>query len=305
VSVAASFALLFLWFETEYPIRQTPLLTAGFIVFLASTAIVLNFVFKEEVWCRYLCPMGYLGGLFSCLAPVELRANNNVCTSQCKTTYCYRGDGTNTGCPMGLFPVSLTSNQFCKMCGTCVHNCQYKSIHLDLRWPGAETWKHEEPNGVTSFSIPALLGALYPLILHHNHTFPPLPWFSFTLSFLASIGISLALFTAASFVKGRRSLMKIMGPYGFVYLPLTFAGHIAFQVPFMREGLRWLVRDIGAVGTDGFDPSLIQRLVVSVGFLWSLWILRKLFTREDWPVTFVHGILLFLFGASLFAAFRI
>ncbi|HSB06055.1 MAG TPA: sigma 54-interacting transcriptional regulator, partial [Thermodesulfobacteriota bacterium] len=218
VAVAAFFALVFLWFETAFAIREITYITAAFIAFLASTAILLNFIFKEEVWCRHLCPMGFLGGVFSCLAPVELRANNNVCTSQCKTTYCYKGDGKNAGCPMGLFPVSITSNQFCKMCGTCVRNCQYKSIHLDLRWPGAEIWENKEPNMVTSVAILALLGAVYPLILHHNHKIPGDSWFPFTLWFVSSVAFFLALFIGASFAKGRKSFRNIVSSYGFVYL---------------------------------------------------------------------------------------
>lgn len=305
VAGAAFFALGFLWFETAYGVRDIGPRTAVFFLFVFSAAVLLNLLFKEEVWCRYLCPMGYLGGVFSCLAPVELRANNNVCTSQCRTTYCYKGDGTSAGCPMGLFPVSLASNQFCKMCGTCVQNCQYKSIHLDLRWPGEETWRQREPNTVTSLSVLTLLGALFPLILEYNHRLPPISGVGFTLSFLASVAICLALFTAASFVKGRASFSRIASSYGFVYLPLTFAGHIALQVPFVEEGLRWLVLGISGAGTHGPSPVPIQRVLISVGLLWSLWILKKLSVRKGWPVLVVHGVLLLLFGVSLFVTFEI
>jgi len=300
VAVAAFFALTFLWFETAYSVREIPYITAIFIVFLMSTAVLFNFIFKEEVWCRYLCPMGYLGGVFSCLAVVELRANNNVCTSQCKTTYCYKGDGKSAGCPMGLFPMSVTSNQFCKMCGTCVHTCQYKSIHLDLRWPGAEIWENKEPNMMASLSIPALLGVLYPLILHYNHKLPSDAWLLFTLCFLASAIFSLVLFIGASFVKGRQPFKTTLSSYGFVYLPLTFASHIAFQVPFIQEGLRWLISSIKGGGGHGSEPLWAQRLFVGIGLIWSLWILRNLFRKEDWPIIMAHGMLIFLFGISLF-----
>lgn len=304
VAVAAFFALVFLWFETAFAIREITYITAAFIAFLVSAAVFLNLVFKEEVWCRHLCAMGYLGGVFSCLAPVELRANNNVCTSQCKTTYCYKGDGKDAGCPMGLFPVSLTSNQFCKMCGTCVHHCQYKSIHLDLRWPGAELWQNREPNLVTSLSIPALLGALYPLLLHHNHKVPSGTGVPFTLWFLASVVLSLALFAGASFVKGRLSFLKTLSSYGFVYLPLTFAGHIAFQVPFMQEGLRWLAGS-NRGGTSGSDPVLTESVLISIGLLWSLWVVKKLSKNAERLITAAHGVLVLLFGISLIFVLRI
>lgn len=305
VAVAAFFALVYLWFETLYAVREIPFRTAGFILLLSFTAILLNWIFKEETWCRYLCPMGYLGGVFSCLAVVELRANNTVCTSQCRSTPCHKGDERNSGCPMGLFPVLLTSNQFCKMCGTCVQNCQYKSIHFDLRWPGAEIWENKEPDAATSLSIPVLLGALYPLFLHANHRISAQPWPIFTGWFLGSVVLSLALFAGACFVKGRSSFRKFLRSYGFVYLPLTFAGHIAFQVPFMQEGLRWLAGSLNRGGP--YDPGslLIQRPLIVLGSLWSLWILKKLFRREDWGVSAAHGVLILLLGISLILALGI
>ena len=302
VGLAAFFALGFLWFEAVAGIREIPYRTAAFVVSLSSTAILVNFVFKQEAWCRYLCPMGYLGGLFSCLTPVELRANNNVCTSQCKTTYCYKRDGKKAGCPMGLFPVSLASNQFCIMCGTCVYNCQYKSIHLDLRWPGAELWGNKEPNIVTSLSIPALLGSLYPLILHYGHGLMS-SWYLFTGWFLVCAVLSVALFTGASFAGGRQSFRSALSSYGFVYLPLTFAGHIAFQVPFMQDGWRWLAGTIVKGGIFNSSPIWVQTVLIGIGSIWSLWVLRKLSTKETRLITVAHGILVIVFGISLFLTF--
>ncbi|HSB07580.1 MAG TPA: hypothetical protein VLK23_20565, partial [Thermodesulfobacteriota bacterium] len=215
---------------------------------------------------------------------------------------CYKGDGKNAGCPMGLFPVSITSNQFCKMCGTCVRNCQYKSIHLDLRWPGAEIWENKEPNIVTSVAILALLGAVYPLILHHNHKIPGDSWFLFTLWFVSSVAFSLALFIGASFAKGRKSFRNIVSSYGFTYLPLAFAGHIAFQVPFMEEGLRWIAGSTMGGGSHESIPLLVQRFLIGVGSLWSLRILTKLFKREDWLITVAHGMLILFFAVLLLLA---
>jgi transcriptional regulator with AAA-type ATPase domain len=305
VAVAALFALAFLWFEALFGVRDIPLRTALFISAVALTVVLFNRFFREDVWCRHLCPMGYLGGVFSCLACVELRANNYVCTSQCKTTYCYKGDGTNAGCPMGLFPVSLVSNEFCKMCGTCVHNCQYKSIHLDLRWPGAELWQNrKEPNLATSLSIPALLGSLYPLILEYNHKLPIVPWSSFTLWFFVSIAFSLALFTGASLVRGRPFFARNLSHFGFVYLPLAFAGHIAFQIPFVREGLLWLAGRPLASDLQNSGTAFLQSFLVIMGCLGSLWILKKRFLQEDRSLAAAHGTLILLFGALLLAVLR-
>jgi hypothetical protein len=188
--------------------------------------------------------------------------------------------GKNAGCPMGLSFVSLTSNQFCQMCGTCVHNCQYKSINLDLRWRGAELWQHREPNLVASLFIPALIGSLCTLILFQNQDLHFSPILSFTLRFLASTGFCPGFFTPASLLMGRRYFAGTVRFYGFVYLPIVFSGHIAFQVPFIQEVLRWIVHIFTGTVTHDPNPILIQHLLIVTGLLWSLWILRHLYKNE-------------------------
>jgi Pyruvate/2-oxoacid:ferredoxin oxidoreductase delta subunit len=155
VGLAAVLGLALSWGEYLFQVKEITIRTSIFLGIILSSAIIVNFIFRPEVWCRYVCPWGYFSGVCACLAFVELRANNKVCSSQCKSTLCYKSNGQQAGCPMKRFPVSLMSNQFCKMCGTCVHNCPYNSVHLDLRWPGSEIWKNMEPNPVTSLSIGA------------------------------------------------------------------------------------------------------------------------------------------------------
>ncbi len=138
VALGAVSALVLFGAEYFFLVKEIPIRTPIILGAILCSAVGVNFVFQPEVWCRYLCAMGYFSGILSCLATVELRANNNVCSSQCKSTPCYKGNEDQSGCPMKLFPFALTSNQLCKMCGTCIHLCPYNSIHINLRRPGAE-----------------------------------------------------------------------------------------------------------------------------------------------------------------------
>lgn len=300
IALAGFLALGLFWGEYFFLVKEIPVRTALLLGTIAVSAVAVNFVFKAEVWCRYICPMGYFSGLFSCLSSVELRANNNVCSSQCRSTNCYKGDGKQEGCPMKLFPVSLTSNQFCKMCGTCAHNCPYHSIHLDLRWPGAEIWENKEPNLITSLSVPAFLGILFPLFIHEKLHSHPIGDLSFTLIYLASVLGSAVLFMATSFSEGLSNLKSQIRAYGFSYLPLAFAGHLALLLPYLVSGLTRLMSfSLPGEFHHELTSPWLQRLILAVGILWSVWALKKLSGGRPLIVSFVHGALVLMLGLAL------
>jgi len=300
VAIAAVLGLVLFWSEHLFQVKEVPIRTSILLGAILFSAIAFNFIFRSEVWCRYICPMGYFSGVCACLASVELRANNTVCSSQCKSTFCYKGDGQQSGCPMRLFPVSLTSNQFCKMCGTCTHHCPYNSVHLDLRWPGAEIWQNKEPNLVTSLSIPALLGILYPLFLHEGLRFHEGARFSFTTLYFASALGAIAIFMAASLTKGLSSFREQVRIYGFAYLPLTFAGHLAFLLPFLLTGWKWLTAySLSAEFHHQIATPWPQRLIILGGVMWSGWCIKRLSRGRPLIVSLVHGILVLIFGLIL------
>ncbi len=201
---------------------------------------------------------------------------------------------------MKIFPVSLMSNQFCKMCGTCVHNCPYNSVHLDLRWPGSEIWRNTEPNPVTSLSILALLGILYPLFLHEGIRFHvTAPW-PFTLLSLGCILGSVALFMAASLTEGRQGFKGQMRSYGYTYLPLAFAGHLAFQLPYLFSGITWLAAHSLSAGFHRhLGAPWPQRMVILGGIVWSWWTVMQLSGKRPLVVSLTHGALVLICGIAL------
>lgn len=294
ITTAAVAGIGLFWIETAFDLRNVPLRTAYLLAIIVLSAILFNFIYRPEVWCRYLCPLGYFSGVYSCLAPMELRANNNVCSSQCKTTDCYKEGNQDESCPMNLFPVSLMSNQFCKMCGTCVRNCRYNSIHLDLRWPGAELWKNREPNLITSLSIPALLGMVFALFLREYKGVTAGGWLNFTILFWASCLGAIAVFLGLTAAGGGGRLREKVSLLGFVYLPLAFSGHLSFQLPAMARSLK--IVGIGgniAAGEISTYPGL-QVTILSIGLAWSLWTLWKISRHLERLTLYIHGACLLL-----------
>lgn len=59
-------------------------------------------LYERRFWCRYLCPIGGMNGLFGKLSILELRAQQGVCAASCQTYQCYKGgpalgEGQETG----------------------------------------------------------------------------------------------------------------------------------------------------------------------------------------------------------------
>ena len=53
--------------------------------------MVGSWFFERRIWCRHLCPIGGMNGLYAKLAVTELRAQNGQCKAVCNTFHCYKG----------------------------------------------------------------------------------------------------------------------------------------------------------------------------------------------------------------------
>jgi ferredoxin len=147
--------------------QYSPMGTGYLLLAIASFALLSGILFERRVWCRYLCPLGMLGAVFSGCSVVELRANQSICNSTCKTNSCYKGDEDTPGCPLYQGPFSLSSNQNCILCGNCIKACSNDSPAFNLRIPGHELWASLKPEILTTIFVPVILGTqIYRGFLH-------------------------------------------------------------------------------------------------------------------------------------------
>ncbi len=163
------FALILLW-EELWHLENTAYLSAWLLLIITAGAIVCSVLFERRFWCRYLCPIGGMNGLFAKLSIVELRAQQGICSASCNTYHCYKGgpaegEGQATqGCPVYSHPAQLTDNRNCVLCMTCLKACPHQSVELNLRPPGIELWT---TNNGTYYEI-ALLLLLFGAVLVHR-----------------------------------------------------------------------------------------------------------------------------------------
>jgi transcriptional regulator with AAA-type ATPase domain/NAD-dependent dihydropyrimidine dehydrogenase PreA subunit len=144
------FALILLW-EELWNLENTAALSAWLLLLITAGAIICSQIFERRFWCRYLCPIGGMNGLFAKLSMTELRAQQGTCSAECTTYQCYKGgpakgEGQDTlGCPLYSHPAQLVDNRDCVLCMTCLKACPHRSVAVNLRPPGIELWTTHKP----------------------------------------------------------------------------------------------------------------------------------------------------------------
>ena len=111
----------------------SPFVTAIVLAGMLLGAIGLSLVFERRAFCRYLCPVGGFIGLYSQVAPVELRIKNKAVCVVCNGKPCYNGSAAGYGCPWDVFPGGLRKNTYCGLCMECMRTCPHDNIGINLR----------------------------------------------------------------------------------------------------------------------------------------------------------------------------
>jgi 4Fe-4S binding domain len=135
----AAFVLL-TWADEQLGVVRSPRVTAGIVLFFTALAVAIGLFYERRSFCRHLCPIGGLIGIYSMTAPVELRARDGGVCAADHDKACYRGGETTRGCPMFEFPGSMDRNNYCTLCAECVSGCARHNLVLRLRAFGQDLW---------------------------------------------------------------------------------------------------------------------------------------------------------------------
>lgn len=288
------FALILLW-EELWDLENTAYLSACLLLLITAGAMICSVIFERRFWCRYLCPIGGMNGLFAKLSMTELRAQQGTCSAACTTYQCYKGgmakgEGQETnGCPLYSHPAQLTDNRNCVGCMTCLKACPHRSVEVNLRPPGIELWTTHTAHG---YEV-ALLFLLLNLVFLHR-----LPEISIrlglnlhlekfanhTLISVMALSLPIAIPLMAQIVmellgkldrKSSKSNNQFQhrGFPGFVelaygYLPLVLAGNLAHYLRLgLEEGGRILPVTMATFGLEGGGLPVLVAHPAVIAFL--------------------------------------
>lgn len=161
-------SLFALFFAYEYlDLWASPLLTAWLIAAYFIASFVLEALFSESAFCKYICPLGSFNMVYSTLSPTQVSVRSHAICATCVGKECVNGSyaaqpiirideiATDSGAPPRAMPVAhgptgalgcgtelfapqLQSNMDCTMCLDCVRACPHDNAGLFLRAPGSE-----------------------------------------------------------------------------------------------------------------------------------------------------------------------
>jgi CRP-like cAMP-binding protein/polyferredoxin len=164
--------IVIVWSERVFTMTENPVGSAILLAALVLAAAVFGFVYRREVWCRHLCPLGRLAVALAPASPTQLVARRTVCVSSCQTHECYRGTDTIPGCTVFHHPLQASQAHHCKLCLDCLHSCPHGSVRIQARAPLRAIWRLDGASAgvglftyvVSVLAIAMLLPAAFPAL---------------------------------------------------------------------------------------------------------------------------------------------
>ncbi|WP_340643455.1 4Fe-4S binding protein [Phormidium pseudopriestleyi] len=321
----AGFVAIYLW-EKLWDLPHHANLSAWLLLIIAGGAVICSIIYERRLWCRHLCPIGGMNGMFAKLAVVELRSTQQVCGTQCSTFGCYQGgdatpvnfpdalptEGQATGgCPLYSHPAQLLDNRDCMLCMSCLKACPNRSVQLNFRSPAADLFENHKGFPAEIALLLLLFGGVF---LHCSQ--PILAWFGWgdlaidsghlaiaipVVLLLLSIPLILTYIThkiAELFDPEMPDYQTVV----YAYMPMVLAGNLAYYLPSaMTEAgqiLPVIARTFGFSGdglftlTWSLDVAQFAQGLTLISFLaFSLFPLLKI-TRRPLAKNLPHIILM-------------
>ena len=275
----------------------TPIVTAWIFAGLIIVAVAVSVVFEQRSFCRYLCPMGGFIGLYSGLAPLELRPQPHL-TTEAKILAAKEWP---RGCPWINNPAALKSNANCGLCLECLRTETGSQMQLNVRSFDAELSQPSSFRLDEAFLSLGLLGSVmiytaifqgpWGVIKNAALNVGTLAWWGFAGIFLlTSFGLlpatlAGATWLARTFGQAAQPLRLMFTRYSRALLPLGLLSWIAFTIsfafgkmaylwPVVSDPFGWGWNLFGTAGME-WQPYLvnatpvIEVLLLAAGFIWS------------------------------------
>ncbi|MFA7344653.1 MAG: cytochrome c oxidase assembly protein [Terrimicrobiaceae bacterium] len=127
----------FFWAYEFLDLWDSPWWTAWVIVFYFSGAVLVDGVFKNASYCKYVCPIGQFNFVASLVSPMEVRVREADVCSGCRTRDCIKGNDVQRGCELLLFQPRKSGNMDCTFCLDCVKACPRDNVGILAVTPGS------------------------------------------------------------------------------------------------------------------------------------------------------------------------
>jgi len=119
-------------------IHRNPFYMAIYLLTIVGVSIVVGGIYEKNTFYRYVCPVGYLLGLYSRLSFFGWRVKDRQTCETCRDKSCihkhYRYNLNYKSCGVDLYPAKIEDNANCILCAGCLKTCsKYQSESNDDR----------------------------------------------------------------------------------------------------------------------------------------------------------------------------
>jgi polyferredoxin len=239
--------ILLTWCEDFFDIVHSTLATGVLLLVIITGVVASGAFFERRTWCRYLCPLGGMAGIYSRVGILQLRGARDKCM-KCNSVDCYKGGSAGPGCSMFEFPRILDSSANCNFCGACVKNCPNESVVVSVRAPSSELWSVNKPK-VEESSLAAIMAGLLIALNTLEVAEDRLPAFlgggnveiGFTIFFIISLCAPVILLLAAARLASSHNgtlTRTNFARFGYALIPVVLTAHIGHTgSEFLEKGM--------------------------------------------------------------------
>ena len=121
------------WLELGFGITNNSQQTAYLGLGMAAAAVVFALVYDKKVFCRSVCLVGRIGGMYANFAPIEIRARDTRICDLCTDHTCLSGNDRGHPCPTGIDLSTHNENTYCTLCTECFKSCDRNAPVLRIR----------------------------------------------------------------------------------------------------------------------------------------------------------------------------
>lgn len=305
--VPTVFFIILTWMYLFLGLAGNPLYTALVTLGLfIGPAIIVSLIFERRTFCRYVCPIGGIIGVYSMTAPLEIRNRDDEVCRTCKEKACFRGSEKGYGCPMFEMPQKMETNTYCVMCTECIKTCPNDNIGVNVRPFLTDLWQTKK----LGFDVAAIVVILLGVTVFQTLSMVE-PWNDVSNELMEMTGLGENVVLTLSFlllavlapmlifggwsaltrrVGGRSpSLKMVFIGFSFAFLPIALSSHLAHNlVHFFEEGVAVvpvisdpLGRGWDLFGTANYMTSpllgmetlqFVQMTLIAVGYLAAVYV---------------------------------
>ena len=132
-----------------FRLHRFPDYTAFLLTLCLLLVVGAGLLFRQRAFCTLFCPAGAVFGLYSRIAPFQLRVKQQSVCAGCDSQRCVSEPeewqrhqlGENVlyqhrrldGCPVDLVPSDLADSADCTLCLNCFRNCDKENVKVGFR----------------------------------------------------------------------------------------------------------------------------------------------------------------------------